>query len=59
MFPHFPDKIKEREIFHPVIIIHHDRRVRLARIEINKLGQLGLNPCHVLLNGILVQQIPF
>ena len=59
MFSHFSYKIEKREVFHPVIIIHHDRRVRLARIEINKLGQLGLNPCHVLLDGILVQQIPF
>ena len=59
MFSHFPDKIEKREVFHPVIIIHHDRRIRLVRIEINKLGQLGFNPRHILLNGILVQQIPF
>ena len=59
MFSHFPYKIEKREVFHPVIIIYHDCRIRLARIEINKLGQLDFNSRHVLLNGILVQQIPF
>ena len=59
MFSHFPYKIEKREVFHPFIIIYHDRRIRLVRIEINKLGQLGFNSRHVFLNSILVQQIPF
>ena len=59
MLSHFPYKIEKREVFHPVIIIYHDRRIRLVRIEINKLGQLGFNSRHVFLNSILVQQIPF
>ena len=53
------DKIQERIILHPVVIVYQLGSIRRVRIEIQKLGQLLLNAILVMTKRCFIEQITF
>ena len=56
---YFTRKVDEREILHPVVVVHHNRREFARRIKIQKSRQHTFNPGHILSQSFLIEQIAF
>ena len=56
MLSYISDKLQEREVLHPIIIVHKQSGIRLAGIKIQKLCQLGLNSLLVMPQSLLIQE---
>ena len=59
MLTDIADKIQERIILHPVVIVYQLGSIRRVRIEIQKLGQLLLNAILVMTKRRFIEQVTF
>ena len=54
---HLTCKVEEGEVFHPVVVVHHDGSVGFFRLEVEELGHLALNALLVVAQRLVVQQV--
>ena len=59
MFADVTDKVQERIVLHPVVIVHELGRIRSVGIEIEEFGQLFLDTFLIVPERILVEQVSF
>ena len=59
MLTDITDKIQERIILHPVVIVYQLGSIRCVRIEIQKLGQLLLNAILIMTKRCFIEQVTF
>ena len=57
MLTYFTGKIKERKVFHPVIVVDHLCSIFVLRLKIKELGHLLLDTLLVVTQRLFVQQI--
>ena len=50
-------KVKEGEILHPVVVVHHNSGVGILRLEVEKLSHLLLDTFLVVTQGLIVEQV--
>ena len=53
------DKFKEAEVLHPVIVVHHQRRVGCIAVKVEEFCQLGLDGFLIVAKGFLVDEFAF
>ena len=59
MLTDIADKVQERIILHPVVVVYQLRSIRRVRIEIQKLSQLLLNAILVMTKRRFIEQVTF
>ncbi len=57
MLSHHTGEVKEGEVFHPVVVVHHLGLVRLVAVEIEELGHLLLDALLVVVESLVVEQV--
>ena len=53
------DKVDEAVVLHPVVVVHQFGLVGGVGLKVQETGELGLDAGHVVVEGFLVQEVPF
>ena len=59
MLTYLANKIKEAEVFHPVVVVHQFGTVGYIRLEVEELRKLFFNTRLIVIQCFLVQQVTF
>ena len=53
------DEVEEREVFHPVVVVDHERGVGGVGVEVEEFGELGLDGFLVVAKRFFVEEVAF
>ena len=57
MHAHFACEIKEGEVFHPVVVVDHQRSVCILRFEVEEFSHLFLDALLIVVECLVVEEV--